>query len=357
MIKTIKCKLNPTIEERMAILQTLDGFALACNLALEVAVANKVHRAFDIHYLCYHQIKNETKLTANHVVRAIARVASSFGKGKHPPKEFKPTSLDLDHNLFKFNPSLETVSLASISGRLKKVKLILGDYQRKLLSGQKPKAGYLSYEKKKNRFYINFCINTETPEPTGTNSLGVDLGINRIVTTSDGFIKSGKTTNKLRERIQRTRSSLQRKGTKGSKRVLKRLSGKVRRTMKDTNHKLSKKLVEQAKQTNSFITFENLEGINERCNKKGKRLRKILGGWSFYELQKFTEYKSALAGVPVIYVDAYNTSKMCSVCFELGVRKKHNFSCSCGNKMDSDINAARNISRLGLTSLSLKSPI
>ncbi|MDQ3748011.1 MAG: hypothetical protein M3367_03185 [Acidobacteriota bacterium] len=162
MIRAVKCKLNPTPDEREAILQTLDAFALACNLALEVALANKVHRAYDIHHLCYHPIKDETKLTANHVVRAIARVAQSFGKGKRLPKEFRATSLDLDKCLFRFNPIFETVSLASISGRLKKVKVTLGEYQRKLLEGQKPKAGFLSFEKKKNRFFINFCIKTET---------------------------------------------------------------------------------------------------------------------------------------------------------------------------------------------------
>lgn len=357
MIRTVKCKLNPTSEERTAILQTLDGFALACNLALEVAVANKVHRAFDIHHLCYHQIKDETKLTANHVVRAIARVAQSFGKGKRPPKEFKPTSLDLDRDLFTFNPVFETVSLSSINGRLKKVKIVLGDYQRKLLEGQKPKSGHLSYEKKKNRFYINFCIETDTPDTTGTNSLGVDRGINRIATTSDGFIKSGKHLNYLRRKIQRTRASLQSKKAKGTNnnvqnncyKVLKRLSGKMQRLQKDVNHQLSKQIVERAKQTNSFIALENLEGITERCKTKSKRMRNLLGGWAFYQFQTFLEYKAKLAGVGVVYIDPRNTSKCCSICLKIGSRNKHKFKCSqCGNVADADENAALNIARLGL---------
>lgn len=353
MIRTVKCKLVPTVEERESILKTLDAFALACNLALETALTNKVHRAYDIHHLCYHSIKSETNLTANYVVRAIARVAQSFGKGKKPPKEFRATSLDLDKDLVRFNPVFETVSLASIDGRLKSVKLELGNYQRKLLEGQKPKAGFLTYEKKKNRFYLCFCIETETPEPSGKSPLGVDRGINRIIATSDGFLKSGKSLNFLRRRIQQTRASLQSKKAKGTKqgnhyKALKRLSGKMQRLQKNTNHVLAKQIVERAKSTNSFIALENLEGIRERCKTKGKRLRKLLGGWAFYQLQNFIEYKAALAGVGVVYVNPAYTSRTCPQCLQIGNRKKHKFSCSqCGYVQDSDLVGAMNIARLG----------
>lgn len=81
---------------------------------------------------------------------------------------------------------------------------------------------------------------------------------------------------------------------------------------------------------------------------KGKRLRKLLGGWAFYQLQTFIEYEAKLAGVAVKYVDAAYTSQTCSLCFQIGVRRKHKFSCSCGYIADADYNAALNISRLGL---------
>lgn len=355
MIQTVKCKLNPNAEEREAILKTLDAFAHASNLALEIALQNKVHRAYDIHHLCYHDIKDETKLTANYVVRAIARVAQSFGKGKRPPKFFKPTSADLDKDLVRFNPVFETVSLASINGRLKKVKLELGTYQRNLLEEQKPKSGVLKYEKKKDRFYICFHIEIDTPKPTGKNPLGVDRGINRIATTSDGLIKSGKHLNYLRRKIQRTRASLQSKKAKGTKqgnhyRLLKRLSGKMRLIQKDVNHQLSKQIVQRAKETNSFIVLEDLKGILDRTKDKGKRLRRILGGWAFYQLEQFILYKAELAGVEVRFVSPRNTSKTCSVCLEIGSRNKHKFKCSqCGNEMDSDYNASLNIARLGVS--------
>ena len=350
MQKTVAAKLVPSKQQAQALKATLALFADACNQAFKVAQENNVKRAFDIHKLCYYEIKAATGLTSNYVVRAIGRVAGSFGK-KKPPKEFRPTSLDLDKDLFRFIPRAETVSISTIEGR-QKIKLQLGNYQRHLLKGQKPTAGRLVYDKKKKAFYIHFVIEVpETPESEADNALGVDLGINRIATLSTGETISGRDLNRLREVRQRTKSSLQAKGTQGAKRALKRLSGKQSRMMENVNHVISKKIVKAAKSANVAIALEDLTGIRERAA-KGKRMRKMLGRWAFYDLRIKIEYKAKQAGVAVVFVDPAYTSKTCSVCGEIGSRRKHKFVCkSCGNCMDADHNGAMNISRRGRESL------
>jgi len=349
MHKTVACKLIPTQPQKEALRETLKVFAEACNLALEVANRTGKHRAFDIHHECYYSIKEQTGLTANYVVRAIARVAQSFGK-KKPPTEFRPTSLDLDKDLIRFIPFSETVSIATTKGR-QKIKLQLGNYQRHLLKGQKPTAGILVYSKQTKTYYVHFVIEVpDTAKQTPDGSLGVDLGINRIATTSDGAITSGRSLNRLREVRQRTRRSLQKKGTKGCKRTLKRLSGKQKRMMSDVNHCISKRIVATAKESNRTIALEDLTGIRDRA--EGKRMRIMLGGWAFYDLRTKIEYKAKAAGVDVVFVDPRNTSKSCSSCSEIGSRRKHKFSCnSCGLLLDADINGARNISRRGCQSV------
>jgi putative transposase len=350
MQKTVAAKLIPSQRQAMALKATLELFASACNQALNVAQENNVMRAFDIHRLCYHEIKAATGLTSNYVVRAIGRVAQSFGK-KKPPKEFKPTSLDLDKDLIRFIPLYETVSISTAEGR-QKVKLQLGNYQRHLLKGQKPTAGHLVYDKKKKTFYLHFVIDVpEALEGAPHDALGVDLGINRIGTLSTGETISGRDLNRLREVRQRTKSSLQSKGTQGCKRALKRLSGKQARMMEDVNHVISKKIVEKAKAADIAIALEDLTGIRERAA-KGKRMRKMLGRWAFYDLRAKIAYKAKQAGVPVVFVSPAYTSKTCSACGEIGSRRKHKFVCkSCGNLMDADHNGAVNISRRGRESL------
>jgi putative transposase len=344
--KTVKSKLQVNTKEKAILIATLERFAVACNQILETANETGKRRAYDLHHQCYYKIKEHTGLTSNYVVRAIARVAQSFGK-KRPPTKFYPTSLDLDKDLFYFIPFNETISIATVEGRLN-LKLQLGNFQRHLLQGQTPKAATLSFDSRKKAFYINFVIDVATPEPEGLDTLGVDLGINRIATTSDGERTSGRKINRIRERFQRTRSSLQSKCTKNAKRVLKRLRGRQARFTKDVNHNLSRKIVNKAKHTHSAIVMEDLKGIRDRSSKKGKRLRKLLGNWSFYQLRMFVEYKAKEAGVEIRFVNPAYTSKTCSNCFALGSRRKHKFTCSsCGYHNDADVNASLCIAALG----------
>jgi putative transposase len=345
MHKTVACKLNPTQEQEKALLDTLDLFAEACKLALEVANTTGKRRAYDIHHECYYAIKETTGLTSNYVVRAIARVAQSFGK-KNPPKEFHPTSLDLDKDLIRFIPLSERVSIATIAGR-QKIKLQLGNYQRHLLKGQKPTTGYLAYDRKHKTFHVHFVIEVSEPTPKPEGAIGVDLGINRIATTSMQGPISGMKLNRKREKLSRVRASLQSKGTKGAKRTLKRLRRKESRYQSDVNHCISKKIVEEAKATNKAIVLEDLTGIRKRGNSKGKRMRRMLGRWAFYQLRQFIEYKAKQAGVKVTFISPAYTSKTCSACGLIGRRRKHLFQCSCGFTDDADVNAAHNIAAQG----------
>src|SRR5262245_14464124 len=233
MNKAVACKLTPTPEQQAALLETLDLFADACNTALKVAQEAGKHRAYDIHHICYYNIKEATGLTSNYVIRAIGRVAGSFGR-KNPPKQFKPTSLDLDKDLIRFVPFSETVSIATAQGR-QKIKLQLGNYQRQLLKAQAPKAGVLDYDRKRKTFHIQFVIEVPEPTPNTQGTIGVDLGVNRAATTSTKGPISGKKLNRKRERMFRVSASLQTKGTQGAKRALKRLRRKESRYQADVN--------------------------------------------------------------------------------------------------------------------------
>ena len=76
---------------------------------------------------------------------------------------------------------------------------------------------------------------------------------------------------------------------------------------------------------------------------------KLLGSWSYYELQNMIEYKALREGIIVKYINPAYTSQKCSKC---GCIHKENrlsqeqFICiECGNKMNADYNASINIAR------------
>jgi IS605 OrfB family transposase len=185
--------------------------------------------------------------------------------------------------------------------------------------------------------------------------LGVDLGIVNIATDSDGQQYSGSEVLNTRKRRRRQRKRLQKKGTKSAKRVAKKLSGKERRFAAQENHRISKQIVKKAKDTNRAIALENLKGIRQRVRLR-KPQRVNLHSWSFHQLGQFILYKAILAGVPVVFVDPRNTSRMCSECGCVDKRSRKSqdkFSCtSCGYTLHADHNAAKNISVLGWGGLS-----
>jgi len=341
LIKTVKCKLQVNKEERESILETISRFTQACNDVLTIARDKKIWNKYKLQHLCYYSLKEKYKLTANYIIRATARVCV---KRKRRPKIFKTSSLDLDKDLFRFIEKKESISLATVNGRLK-LKLDIGNYQRGLLKDQKSTSATLIYKKSKKEFYINFVLRIPVKIPFGTKPVGVDLGINNIATCSNGLRFSGKQMKHIREHYKSLRSSLQSKGTKSAKRILKQLSGKEKRWMKDINHNISRKIIDSLRE-GQFIVMEKLTHIREKV-KVRKKQRYILHSWPFAQLQSFIEYKALEAGILVTYIDPAYTSKICSRCNIIGQRSKHLFSCSCGYKNNADFNASYNISLRG----------
>jgi putative transposase len=97
--------------------------------------------------------------------------------------------------------------------------------------------------------------------------------------------------------------------------------------------------------------------------KHGRRLNKMLGGWSYGELLTILTYKAENVGKRVVQVNPSYTSQRCSKCgyIHRDNRKGLQFKCKqCGFELNADLNAARNIGQLGkseLIRLSVNQPI
>jgi putative transposase len=154
--------------------------------------------------------------------------------------------------------------------------------------------------------------------------IGVDLNATShcaVASAPNGkVIKLGKQASHIHKKYKAIRRSLQ-KQKKYKK--LKQTKGKETRKVKDINHKISKQIVEFAKQNDCGIKLEKLTGIRN-SKKNNKSFRFTLNSWSYYQLGQMICYKALLLGIPVQYIDPAYTSQNCSRCGHLGKRNGEN---------------------------------
>lgn len=160
-----------------------------------------------------------------------------------------------------------------------------------------------------------------------------------VANPTDGkIIKLGKRGEHVHKKYRNMRRNLQKKGKYGKVKGTKRRERNIER---DLNHKVSKRIVQEAKQSGVGIKLEYLQGI--RKARSGRNFRYSLNSWSFYQLEMMIEYKARLLGIPVVYVDPYHTSRECSRCGQIGNRSGKEFKCQCGHVDHADVNASFNI--------------
>lgn len=197
-----------------------------------------------------------------------------------------------------------------------------------------------------NHTYAYVCFTVEDkPKLEVQNYVGVDLNATShcavVANPQTGkILKLGKQAPHVHKKYKALRSNLQKKKLF---KKLKQTKGKESRIVKDINHKISKKIVDYARENNSGIKLENLTNIG-RNKKNNKTFRYTLNSWSYYQLGQMICYKAQLQGIPIQYINPFNTSKTCSKCGNIGNRRGKLFKCSnCKHTDHADVNAGFNI--------------
>ena len=102
--------------------------------------------------------------------------------------------------------------------------------------------------------------------------------------------------------------------------------------------------------------FSESETLTKKQRRKARKLSKkqlaarrknnrSLNSLSFYRLAKFIEYKAALAGILVTYVNPYKTSQRCPNCGKEHKAKERKYVCECGFHAHRDVVGAINIAK------------
>ncbi len=343
---TARVKLQPTPAQADSLLRTLEVANVACNYISEAAWNTRTFGKFQLQKIVYHDVREKFALSAQLVVRCIAKVADAYKLDHNRQRVFQlHGSIAYDLRILSWKLDRDEVSLWTVDGRLK-VAFVCRARDKELLAGKRGESDLCLIA---GKFYLLTACEVTEPTPADVDDfLGVDMGIKNIASDSDGNQYAGGHVNGLRHRHARLRQRLQSKGTKSARRLLKQRRYKESLFAKQENHRIAKELVGRAKDTGRGLAVEELTGIRDRVTVR-KAQRRQHNSWSFDDLRHKIEYKARLAGVLLFAVDPRNTSRTCPACGHIDKANRPNqstFSCvSCGHFANADTNAAENIRR------------
>jgi putative transposase len=194
------------------------------------------------------------------------------------------------------------------------------------------------------KWFAIFCVETpkEIPKENKGEQVGIDLGLMNFATLSNGeIIKHPHQFRKFEEKLAFTQRKFSKKkkgkNRKKAKRKVSLVYEKIAYTRADYLHKQANFLLSQY----SLIAMEDLD-IQDMAGEHGKNIYDASWGM----LTNILCYKAEEAGSRIVFVDAEDTSKMCSMCGEKTKKtlwdRVHRCP-ACGLVLDRDINAARNI--------------
>ncbi|ELZ22983.1 transposase, IS605 OrfB family protein [Natrinema limicola JCM 13563] len=215
-------------------------------------------------------------------------------------------------------------------------------------------------------WFVSFSLETDdehVPEKPAldtldaSNSVGIDLGIQNYIHTSDGKTVDWLDLEDEYERLRREQRKLSRKehgsnNYEKQRRKVAKVKRKIQRKVLDYQHKITTWLVKEYDAV--FVEDLNVSGMLQG---NGNARNKQDAAWR--QFITLLEYKGDLYGTYAVQVEAAGTTKECAKC---GVEtakpiwvREH--SCpSCGFETGRDANAAMNVLQRGFSELGLGWP-
>ncbi|TDD82017.1 transposase [Actinomadura darangshiensis] len=205
------------------------------------------------------------------------------------------------------------------------------------------------------RWFVSLLVEeTVKPLPSTRAAVGIDAGLNHLVTLSTGE----KVTNPRHERADRRRLAKAQKAlsrtAKGSanrcktRRRVAKIHARIADRRRDHLHKLSTRLVRE----NQALAIEDLTVRNML---KNRSMARAISDASWSQLRSMLEYKAGWYGRDLLLVDRwFPSSKLCSTpgCSHMNQKMPLNvrsWTCpQCGTLHDRDVNAANNVLAAGL---------
>jgi len=245
-----------------------------------------------------------------------------------------------------------------------------------------PKIGWISFYKSRDiegtirnvtvsrngsYWFVSIQTEQEVPDPVhvSDSAVGIDMGVKRFATLSDGTTYEPLNSfKKMEKKLVREQRKLSRKVKRSNnwhkqKNAIARLHTRIAYARNDYLHKVSTAI----SKNHALAVLEDLKVVNMSASAKGnvnnpgKNVRAKSGlnkaildqGWSGF--RRMLEYKMKWAGGRIIVVPPQYTSQECPLCHNISPdnrKTQEKFKCtSCGYTNNADLVAAINILAAG----------
>lgn len=193
----------------------------------------------------------------------------------------------------------------------------------------------------RGRWYFNVTVQLKVKSSLGTSAIGIDLGLKDTATCSDGV----KLERKQRYRNLESKLGLAQRANKKS--LIKTIHAKIKNQRKDDIHQFTTELVTR----HGAIFVGNVSSSQLAKTKMAKSV--LDAGWSMLKAQ--LKYKAIARSVVFEEVNESYTTLTCSCCLAInnnlrgraGLKIREWTCAECGTTHDRDVNAAKNILRIG----------
>jgi len=280
---------------------------------------------------------------------ALAMLKTYRKKHKDGKPEVKKLFMQLDPQLYKFYGDRIRISVKP--RKFIFIDLKYGEYQKRFIDAWKEgklKVGEITINETKVIIPFKKEVDMQNPD----DWIAIDINESNITAVSSNphilkiehELRIIHTTYfNIRKKVQK----LAKYKPKTARRILKKYSGREKAKARDFCHKISREIVDFAKEHSFGILLEDLKGIRKRI-KYGKMLNRRLHSWNFRKLQFYIDYKARLEGLPVEYVNPKGTSSLCPICGgKLAPNGHRLLKCTaCGYENDRDVIACLNMLRM-----------
>lgn len=343
---TYNVKLNfENPEDFSNLLESLRLNQKAWNIISEERFTMSGGRLKILHDKCYKKVRSQIpNIPSQFIIKSEQDVISTYKtikSNKHrltSPATTNKLSIQLDKRIYKWveQNKIKITTLHKQAVATFNIYDKLKQFDWKQLKD--PKLFY-----KNGNFYLSliFDISSNVIFDNNKKVLGVDLGLKRIVSTSEGNIIKGNVFNHHKRKIRWNKRKLQSKKKKShsARTKLKKLSKKEFNFSKNYVEHVCNCLLTNT-QCNTIV-LEDLSKIKQK--NRGKKFNNRLSQLPFYKLRTILTYKAQLRGKKVETVNPAYTSQIDHRGLVSGTRQGCRYYGSDKKVLDADVNAAINI--------------